>query len=71
MVVKQIVDKLEIVHSMFNEQDCFASLPAGYMDNARFVSRNRENSLVFQLLKLEIASLSKLRKFANNCLFDM
>jgi hypothetical protein len=26
------------MESIFNGQDCFASLPAGYMDNAMFVS---------------------------------
>jgi hypothetical protein len=30
----------------FNRQDCFASLPVGFMDNAMFVLENRENYLL-------------------------
>jgi hypothetical protein len=43
----------------FNGQDCFASLPAGYMDNAMFVFEivKTYSVLVFQLLQLESASL--------------
>jgi hypothetical protein len=51
------------MESIFNGQDCFASLPLGYMDNAMFVLEivNITYSvLVFPGLKLETTLLSKL-----------
>jgi hypothetical protein len=53
---------------MFDRQDCFASLPAGYMDNAMFVLEIVKTTYsvsmvsVFQQLELENCMAFKIVK---------
>jgi hypothetical protein len=51
-----------MIESVFKGQNCFACLPAGYMDNAMFVLEVLKitySVLVFPRVKLETTSLSK------------
>jgi hypothetical protein len=66
-------NKLEIIDLISDGQDCFASLPDGYIDNAMFVLdivKITYSILVSQRLKLKTASLSNFRKLADYWLYE-